>query len=288
MKRSICLAQPARLVSTFCVRAGAGWSSMGMHSARVGAHFSPVWVGALMLGMLAMSGCVTEISGGMPPPAPTEARVTAQLDLARGYLEQRDFTRARPPLERALEIDPNHVESHVLLAVLLHAQGEYELAEAHYQRALRVEPANAQALNNYGSFLYSQGRFDDALVPLSRLVKDTAYRARSQAFENLGLAHLRAGTPEAARSAFERALALNPRQPRAALELADIAFRAGEQGIAEQRFAEFRSMAKQNARSLCLGLKIAAAKNSADEVASYALALKNLFPEQADACQAPS
>lgn len=231
-----------------------------------------------------LSACITETSGGLPPPAPTEERVEAQLDLARGYLEQRDFGRAQPALQKALEIDPRHVEAHVLNAVLFHAQNEYELAEFHYKTALRIEPDNAQALNNYGTFLYSRGRFDDAIVPLSNLVKDTGYRARSQAFENLGMAQLRIGEIEAAEASFERALELNFRQPAATLELAEIAHNRGELQKAASRLLEFKTMARQNARSLCLGLKVATGLGDEDQAASNELALNNLFPAVADQC----
>jgi len=237
---------------------------------------------ATVLGSL--TACVTESTGGLPPPAPLEERVQAQLDLARGYLEQRDFVRAQPPLQKALEIDPRHVEAHVLIAVLFGVQSEKELAEFHYRTALRIDPDNAQALNNYGSFLYSQGRFADALQPLSRLVKDTTYRARSQAFENLGMAQLRLGQIDAAEASFERALDLNFRQPGAALELAEIAFARGDVELATARLLEFRSLARQNARSLCLNMKVAAHLEQQDLVASSALALKNLYPDVADQC----
>ena len=244
---------------------------------------------ALVCGVgLLVSACVTETTGGLPPPAPTETRVQAQLDLARGYLEQRDLDRAKPALRRALEIDPRHVEAHGLSAVLFHAENEYELAEYHYQTALRIDPDDPQALNNYGTFLYSRGRFEDAIVPLSQLVKDTGYRARSQAFENLGLAHLRVGNKDLAEAAFVRALELNFRQARATLELADMAYDRGDLQAAQARLLEFKTMARQNARSLCLGLKVATGLGDADQVASNALALKNLFPDQADQCRVGS
>ena len=79
--------------------------------------------------MLALGGCITETTGGLPPPLPDEERVRANLDLARGYLGKRDWIRARSPLDRALEIDPNSVETHVLLGVLFEGQGDPALAE---------------------------------------------------------------------------------------------------------------------------------------------------------------
>ena len=244
---------------------------------------------ALAVALSALPGCVTEVTGGLPAPAPTQERVSAQLDLARGYLEQGDLERAQGPLERALEIDPEHVEAHVLIAVFYQAEKEWELAEEHFESALAVEPSNAQALNNYGSFLYSRGRFADAVVQLSRLVKDTSYRARSQAFENLGLAYTQIGDTPAAESSFKRALELGFRQPRSSLELAEIHFKRGELAIADRRLLEYKTYVRQpSARGLCLELQLATATEDEDRVASSSLALKNLYPKQAGQCQAKS
>lgn len=242
------------------------------------------WVSCLVV-LLVVGGCVTEQSGGMPEPAPNSERVQAQLDLARGYLEQREWDHAKQPLAKALEIDPRHVEALVLNAVLMNMQGEYELAEQYYRAALGVEPNHAQTLNNYGSFLYNRGRFTDALVPLQKLVGDTDYRGRSQAFENLGLAQLQVNDKQSAEASFRRALDLNFRQPRAALELAHLAYEQGSYKEAAGRLLEYRTMARQNARSLCLGVKVGTVLGDADQVASNSLALKHLFPEQADQCQ---
>lgn len=252
-----------------------------MHRLSIRAIATPVLLAVLLMA----TGCVTESTGGMPPPGTEAERTKAQLDLARGYIEQRDFNRARLALDQALEISPRNVEAHVLNAVLLHAQGEYELAEFHYETALRIDPDNSQALNNYGTFLYAQGRFDDAIVPLSRLVQDTGYRARSQAFENLGLSYLRAGRVAEAQAALERALALNFRQATAILELSELAFNDGEFDKASKLLSDFKVVARQTARSLCLGIKVAKATGDLNLVSSNTLALNNLFPEQADQCQ---
>ena len=239
---------------------------------------------AFLLALL-LTACVTEITGGLPPPASGERQARAQLDLARGYLAQGDYARVRIPLFKALEIQPKLVEGHVLLAVLLNAEQEYELAEARYKIALKFDANNALALNNYGTFLYARGRFTDAVVPLARLVKNTNYPGRSQAFENLGLAHLYAGDETAAEAAFVRSLQLNTQQPRAAMELAELAYARGDYPTAQARLSEYTDIAKPGAKSFCLALKIAIANGVEDDILRYTLALKNLFPEQAEQCQ---
>lgn len=239
--------------------------------------------------VVVLASCVTETSGGMPGPAETPDRVRAQLDLARGYLGNRDYGRARPPLMRALQIDPRAVEAHVLMAVLNEAEEDSDLAEAHYRSALRIEPANAQALNNYGGFLYREKRYAEAAKHLRRLVGDSTYRARSQAYENLGLAELQLGNEQAAKEAFMRALLLNQSQARSSLELAELAYASGDHAIAQERFDAYRRNARQTPRSLCLGMKLGQWAGDTDQLASYAMALQNLFPNSREAkdCEVP-
>ena len=243
-------------------------------------------VAALGIGLLLLSGCVTESTGGFPEPASKEIRLAAHLDLARGYMANADYVRARAPLKRALEIDPRSVQAHVLMAVFVeNADNEPDLAEQHYRLALRYDSNDSQALNNYGGFLYRQQRFDEALPPLRKLVRDTEYHARSQAYENLGLAELRAGNAGLANEAFSRALALNFAQVRSSLELADMAYADGDYDAARDYYEGFRSRARQNPRSLCLGMKLGQAFGDSDQLASYALALQNLFPNSPEASQ---
>ncbi len=244
------------------------------------------WAIVFLLAVLILpGGCVTESTGGLPDPAPAANRVNAQLDLARGYLEQGNMERARTSLNRALDIDDRSVEAHVLLAVLNAAESEWGLAEEHFKTALSIDPKDAMALNNYGSFLFSRGRYEEAVHYLTILVRDTDYRARSQAYENLGLAQLKVNERDAARDSFSRALQLNFSQPLSSLELSQLAYDDGDIAGAAAYYDSFRSLAQQSARSLCLGMKIAQAQRDPDRMASYALALNNLFPDSPEATE---
>jgi len=247
----------------------------------------------VLLGLVVMAGltgCVTEVTGNSIEEASESARVKAQIDLARGYLEENSFQRARRPLEKALEIDNRSVEAHVLKAIIHQREEENALAEKHYKLALRYDPTDAQALNNYGGFLYAQGRVEDALVPLRKSVEDTAYSARAQAFVNLGLVESSLDNVDEARSAFERSIMLNDQQPRPHLELADIYFTSGNVMRAADHYGQFRTGARQTPRSLCLGIRIATALQLADEQSSLRMALRNLYPgsEEAESCEAQS
>ncbi len=232
---------------------------------------------------LLLGGCITESTGGMPDPAPKPERVQAHLDLARGYLAQGDTDRARSPLETALKIDPKSADALVLMAVLYQREGDATLAEDSYKKALRYHPSHPQALNNYATFLYSQERYEEAVEPLRKLVRNPDYPARAQAYENLGLTELKVGHREPAREAFLRSLSLSNDQPRSSLELADLAFQDGEVEAAQAYFDAFRVQARQTPRSLCLGIELARAEGDSNQAASYAMALKNLYPNSLEA-----
>jgi type IV pilus assembly protein PilF len=228
--------------------------------------------------LMLVGGCVTEETGG-PKTATTQQKLQAFIELARGYLEKRDFNNARRPLEQALKVDPNSAEAHVLMASVYIADGDKQLAEREYKEALRSEPRNSMAQNNYGTFLFSEERYKDAMQHLKIAANDPSYARRGQAYENLGLTQLKLNEPADAEQSFLRALMLNSAQPRAALELADLYFKAGDFTRSKQYFESFNSMARPTSRSLWLGVRLSRVLDDQDQLSSYALALKNLFPE---------
>lgn len=240
---------------------------------------------AALCGLLGLTGCVSGATDRLAAPAANEQRARAQLDLARGYLENDDPARARGPLLRALELDPVAVEAHVLAGVLYEREQESALAERHYLQALTLAPHDPQALNNYGAFLYGQGRLQAALSPLRRAAQDTAYRLRAQAFENLGLTELGLGRVDAARSAFERALDLNQHQPRSSLELAELLFVERDYIGAERRYHDFLVQAGETWRGICLGLRLAGIAGASERSAHHAALLRSRYPEAMQKCR---
>jgi TolB-like protein/tetratricopeptide (TPR) repeat protein len=65
---------------------------------------------------------------------------------------------------KALELDPNLAEAHVLLADMQKYQWQWAEAEAEYRRALDLNPSDAIAQNGFADWLLSQGRAEDALA----------------------------------------------------------------------------------------------------------------------------
>jgi TolB-like protein/Tfp pilus assembly protein PilF len=74
----------------------------------------------------------------------------------------------RPKVEsaarKALELDPELAEAHVLLANIQKDQWQWAEAEAEFRRALDLNPNDAVAQNGFADWLLSQGRPEEALA----------------------------------------------------------------------------------------------------------------------------
>jgi tetratricopeptide (TPR) repeat protein len=108
--------------------------------------------------------------------------------------------------ERALELDPDHADSHVNVGRLLHDQGNAGAAEQHYRRALTLDPTHAIALFNLGVALEDHGRLAEA------------------------------------REAYEHALELDPDDADAHYNLAGILERRGDKAGAVRHLKAFKKL----------------------------------------------
>jgi tetratricopeptide (TPR) repeat protein len=78
---------------------------------------------------------------------------------------------ARRAYERALELNPEHVDARVNLGRLLHETGNPAAAEPHYRRALTARPDDATASFNLGVALEDLGRPEEALAAYERALE---------------------------------------------------------------------------------------------------------------------
>ncbi len=162
------------------------------------------------------------------------------------YPETDDTTyidQAQASCANALDLNPNLDVVHTALGELYRATGRYADAEAAYLEALRINSNSVAALTGLGSnymlqkksakaetrfrqaiglhpgdwtaynllgrFLYRSGRYAEAAEEYRRVV--ALDNTNILGFSNLGTAYLFAGDFEAAESALERAIELEPR-----------------------------------------------------------------------------
>lgn len=78
-------------------------------------------------------------------------------------LEDTAPAEAKAAYERAIDLDPHHVDAQVNLGRILHEAGAPLAAEKHYRAALEVEPDHDVAIFNLGVALEDLGRLTEAV-----------------------------------------------------------------------------------------------------------------------------
>jgi type IV pilus assembly protein PilF len=252
-------------------RVKSGWSSGSVVS---------VLLAFLALGL---SGCVTTTEGGFTEKASPKAALERRVALARQYIGEGNWEDAKRNLELAQQVDPTNAEVHEAFGLMYQATGEVELAEKHFEKAVRLDRKCSRCRNNFAAFLYSRKRYKEAEIQLEKVVQDTLYSARPQAFVNLGMSRLMLEDKEGADEAFSRALTMDRANVFALLEAAQLKYEAGDVAGASQHYATYRSLVRQQSpRALWLGIRLAQDAGDADAEASYVLSLRSRFPESAE------
>jgi serine/threonine-protein kinase len=75
-----------------------------------------------------------------------------------------DWQKAEQEFRRALELNPNHADSHVFYGLFLTAMGRLSDARSQMEQALALDPLNFMYLSYYGVSLERSRMFDEAIV----------------------------------------------------------------------------------------------------------------------------
>lgn len=239
---------------------------------------------SLLVCLLALlPACVTQEGQVFTAAASPDAALERRVQLARSYIGEQNWEDAKRNLKLAAEIDPDAPEVNEAFALVYQSTGEYELAEEHFLRALEQQPDFSRARNNFAAFLYQQQRYADAEKQLEIVIRDTLYESRPRAFLNLGLCRLRLENDAGARDAFQRALTMDRTNTIALMELAHIEYRAEDWALSQRYYDYYKSLVRrQPPRALWLGVRLADKLGDDNAVASYGLALRNMYPDSAE------
>ncbi|RPI46448.1 MAG: type IV pilus biogenesis/stability protein PilW [Betaproteobacteria bacterium] len=244
--------------------------------------------GGVMLLVFMLAGCAEQpITPTLQPPAPTtpqtaDARTRADLhtQLGAGYYELRNFAVALEELNEALRSEPNYGPAHNMLGLVYMELREDALAEQSFDRALRINALDSDAHNNYGWFLCQRKRYDEALKHFMAAVKNPLYQTPDKSYVNAGVCMRERGDDAAALQFFERALSLQPAQPQALFNLADLSFKRGQVVASKDYLVRMsRIGAPFGPEALWLALRIERSLGDREAEASYGLQLRKNFPD---------
>ena len=225
-----------------------------------------------------LAGCVTVTNDSLSQNRDPDKATKLYVETAIRYMQTGKMANANLKLLRAQELSPNDPGVNNALALFYNIEGDITQAEKHFKQAISADPKFSQARNNYAVFLFSQQRYEDARQQLEVVVKDYMYPKRFAAFENLGVCYRHLSMQEEAIEAFNRALQINGRLPVSLLEMTAVYMKQGDNLLASRYLKQYESFAPSTARHLWLGIQLQRRLGDQDRLASYALALKNLFP----------
>lgn len=218
---------------------------------------------------------------GSPLVGPSPADV--YINLSAAYLQEGRLTDAFMNAKKAVIVDPRSSNAHYMQALVYQRLGEVEPADASYRKAVNLDPRNPAALNAYGQYLCERKKFDEADAYFRRALQNPLYSTPWIASHNAGSCAQMAGDIEGAERDFRAALQANPRFAPSLLSMAEISYRTTYYLSARAYLQRYAEVAPHTAESLWLGVQTENQLGDKDQMASYGLKLRNLFPDSEQA-----
>lgn len=208
----------------------------------------------------------------------------ANVALAVEYMRQKRYQDALVKLEKAKAAEPRYAATYSMLGLLHQQLGQPESAEANYLKSIQFAEGNPEYLNNYGQFLCHQRRFAEAETTFLEAAGNPLYLTPEVAFANAGAcAWAEKRDPVKARRFFGEALERDPSLPAALLAMSEVEYAGGDYAAADHYYRRYHADGDHSARSLWLGIRIKQRMGDADARASYALLLRERFPDSEEA-----
>lgn len=233
----------------------------------------------LMSIYIVLAGCATNPAGQVSTEYEPDKTARLNLELGMAYMNENDNEKAMNKLQKAIKLDPRYADAHNAIAILYDRLKQHDKARLHYERAVQLAPADSNALNNYGQFLCSQGEPEKAEKMFLRALEDPLYRTPHFAYLNAGICVKESGNYDQAEIYFRKALEKHPKMAAALFQMADISYLLKRYMPARGYLQRFADVADHNSSSLWLAVRVERALGDMDAASSFALRLKNTFPD---------
>lgn len=238
-----------------------------------------------VLGLLAMTACITETTGRIKPAEQSEEAADLNVQLGIGYLRQGDWQSARVKLEKAAEQDPGNIVAHRALGLVYENLGDTEGAERHYRRAVTLGPQNPDALNSLAVFLCGdEGGRDEALdlfdralsIPLSKV-----FANKAMLYTNAGVC-MKGYNLERSEDYLRAALAADPQFADALLQVADVSYQRGNYLQSRAFLQRHLAVAALSPSALWLGVRVEKSMGDFKAADEFGNQLRKAFPESVE------
>jgi type IV pilus assembly protein PilF len=242
-------------------------------------------VSALLMTCL-LSACVSTGGGRGSSSNVLEGADKAMIhaQLAKGYLQQKQYSVAKDELEKALRINPNHSDSNYVMALLMMQLEQYPLAESHFAKAVKFEPDNSAAAHDFGMLLCQINKERESVEYFEIAVSNPLFERSELSYMRAGECLARIGDP-GAEQYLKKALKVNSRLRPALYHLAVIKHDAGAYFPARAYIERYFAITKPQPAALLLAYKIESNLNATEMASRYRSDLLEGFPGSAQARQ---
>jgi type IV pilus assembly protein PilF len=225
------------------------------------------------------------------PPAQSQASreqqlekiAAANLNLGVAYMQQGKYRQALDKLNRAKLAKNDYAPVYNALGLLHQKLGENEIAESNFKKAIELNPDDSLSLNNYGLFLCQNKRFEEADAIFLEAADNPFYKTPEIAITNAGTCALSNNQPDIAEKYFREALRLNPKISPALIQMAELSYEQYDYLSARAYLQRYLEISNHTSKSLWLGVRIEQELGDKDTLSSYALLLRNNFPDTKEA-----
>lgn len=209
--------------------------------------------------------------------------VTTNVKLGIEYMQRDQLEYAKEKFDKALQVDQNSAQANNAMALLMWRFKNMDKAEYHFEKAVSNDPGNADAQNNYGVFLCQRGEISAAVSRFDKALLNPLYATPAQANLNAGLCLVKAARHKQASEYFQKALAHDPKLPKALYHMANFRYLEGNLLSARGFMERFFAVSKDTAESLLLALKIERGLGDDNAAANYRIRLRGKFPDSPEA-----
>lgn len=224
-----------------------------------------------------------QLASADEPQTDSRQRAQAHAELGGAYFSQGQLGVALDELKTAVSADSSYAPAYNMLGLVYMALHEDVKADENFRRALRLNDADPDAHNNYGWFLCQSGKVDDSIPHFMAALKSSLYATPEKPYLNAGVCSRKKGNDADAEEFLLKSIQLQPRQPQALFNLADIYFKRANDSEAKKYITQFFRISAPTLESLSLGIRIEHRLGNRSDEASYALQLRKMFPDSPEA-----
>ncbi|WP_194435067.1 type IV pilus biogenesis/stability protein PilW [Vibrio fluminensis] len=182
-----------------------------------------VTMAVTIVGSTLLTGCASEPITKQTDSMPShQQKADARIELAKGYLKQRNLSRAKENLDKAIQHAPNYYRTLLTQADYFKQVNELTKTERTYKTALYYHRDNSYVLNDYAVFLCSQQQYQRANEFFIRATEQPTYPHIGSSYANAGYCALKGGEDKLAIDHFRRSLSYQPDNLRTLFHLVEL------------------------------------------------------------------